>query len=391
LAGALGPTAGFGVQLAFSGSRRGRAGRAGVVAVAIAVAGVLAVTAVEQSAGRLTSTPRLYGAGWDAVLGLDVNEKPDDLVRRLEAEPDVSGVGSLDVPGDDVVAASGPGGTGQVEPEALTSWAGAVTPTLTDGRLPVGPGEVAIGATVADQLGADVGDTVEVHGYGDVRVPFVVVGRVINAGSDELGDGFQLTQDGLRAMVAGCPRDSDDLKCMIITTGVGVSLRPGVDVAAAIARLREIDDRFVATPPPSIVNNLRQIGSTPWFLAVFLIVLGVSGLAHALVTGRRLGRRDVAITRALGFSPTQAAATVCWQAVVVGAVGATAGVLIGLLAGRMVWRRVAEGTGALVETVVPPWVWVVAPATALVVALALAVGPAFRMAGERPGEILRTE
>ncbi len=71
--------------------------------------------------------------------------------------------------------------------------------------------------------------------------------------------------------------------------------------------------------------------------------------------------------------------------------GAAAGVLLGLVTGRLIWRRVAEGTGALVETVVPAWAWVAAPATAVLVALALAIGPALRIAAERPGEILRTE
>ena len=391
VSGALGPIAGFGLQLAFSGARRGRIGRAGAVAVAIGVAGLLAVTAVERSADRLTSTPRLFGAGWDAVVELDVGQGPEELVRRLEAEPEVVGIGSLEVPGDDLIEAVGPGGAGPVEPEALISWSGTVAPTLTEGRLPVGPGEVAIGARVGEQLGADIGDTVEVHGYGNEVAPFVVVGRVINAGTDELGSGFAVTDGGLHAMTAGCPDGSDDLKCMIITTGIGVSLRDGVDTADAIARLRRLDAGFIATPAPSVVYNLRQIGATPWFLAAFLMLLGVSGLAHALSTGRRLGRHDVAVTRALGFSPGQTAATMCWQALAVGAVGAVAGVLVGLLAGRLVWRQVAEGTGALVETVVPAWAWVAAPATAVLVALALAIGPALRIAAERPGEILRTE
>jgi hypothetical protein len=57
----------------------------------------------------------------------------------------------------------------------------------------------------------------------------------------------------------------------------------------------------------------------------------------------------------------------------------------------MVWQHVAHGTGALVETVVPVWAWVAAPAIAVIAALALAVGPALHLAGERPGEILRTE
>jgi hypothetical protein len=391
VAGALAPAAGLGLRLGFGGSRRARAGRAGVIAVMIAVTGFLAVTAVDRSAARLTSTPRLYGASWDAVVELDSERSPDDLIAPLKADPDVAGIGLLDTTREEEIGAVGPGGAGAVEPEALIALFGSIAPTLVEGRLAVGPGEVAIGDTVGSALGAGLGDTIEVKGYGDTRIPFVVVGRVINAGTNELGNGFAVTEGGLRAITAGCPDDSADLRCLIDSEGLGVSIRRGVDVDGAIARLRQIDDGFIATPIPSVIYNLQQIGATPWYLAAFLAVLGLSGLTHALATGRRLGRHDIAVTRALGLSPRQSTAALLWQAFVIAAMGAVAGVAIGLLAGRIVWQRVAHGTGALVETVVPAWAWVAAPATVLLVALALAVGPALRLAGERPGEILRTE
>jgi FtsX-like permease family len=390
VAGALRPTAGLGLRLAFSGSRRVQASRAGVIGVAIAVAGLLAVTAVERSADRLTTTPRLYGAGWDAVVALDPAQRPDALLTRLGAEPDVVGIGTLDTLAEEETDAVGPGGTAPVEPEALVARQGSITQTLTAGRLPAGPGEVAIGDTVSELLGADIGDTVVVTGYRD-EVRLVVVGRVLSAGTNELGNGFDVTSDGLEAITAGCPDDSADMKCQIYSEGIGVAFREGVDVDEAVARLGQIDKGFVATPVPSVVYNLRQIGATPWYLAAFLAVLGMSGLAHALATGRRLGRHDLAVTRALGLAPRQTAGSLCWQALVIAVAGGLAGALLGLIAGRLAWRQVAEGTGALVETVVPAWAWVVAPGVALIVALGLAIVPAARIAGERPAEILRTE
>jgi hypothetical protein len=391
VAGVLRPAAGLGLRLALCGSRRARAGRAGVVAVTIAVTGFLAVTAVDRSAGQLTSTPRLYGANWDAEVELDSERSPDELIAPLEADPDVVGIGERDSTEEQDMDAAGPGGTAPVEPQALIARVGSIAPTLLEGRLPVGPSEVAIGDTVGEALGADIGDPIEVRGYGDTTARFVVVGRVINAGTNELGNGFDVTRDGLEAITAGCPEGSEDLRCRIIPEGLGVSLRPGVDVDDAIARLRQIDDGFRATAIPSVIYNLRQIGATPWYLAAFLVVLGLSGLSHALATGRRLGRHDIAVTRALGLSPGQSTAALLWQAFVLAAIGAAAGGLLGLVIGRVVWRRVAAGTGALVETVVPVWAWVAAPAIAVIAALALAVGPALHLAGERPGEILRTE
>jgi putative ABC transport system permease protein len=350
----------------------------------------LAVTAVEHSADRLTSTPRLFGAGWDAVVPLDPGEPRQQLVDRLRSEPDVAGVGWLDVTGEEQLDGVGPGGKGPVEPQSYVAASGSITPTLVEGRLPVGPNEVAIGDAVREQLGAAIGDTISVSGYRS-EVPFVVVGRVVNSGTNDLGNGFDVTEEGLRAITAGCPPRGRNLSCQIITMGLGVALRPGVDVAAAISRLREVDERVEATPIPSVVYNLRQIGATPWYLAGFLVVLGFSGLAHALMTGWRLNRHDIAITRALGQTPRQAASTVRWQALLVGAVGAVVGLAVGLIAGRLVWRRVAEGAGALVETVVPPWVWVAAPALAVMLTVGLMLVPAARMGGLRLAELLRTE
>ncbi len=95
------------------------------------------------------------------------------------------------------------------------------------------------------------------------------------------------------------------------SAGLGVSIRRGVDVDGAITRLRQIDEGFTATPTPSVIYNLQQIGATPWYLAAFLVVLGLSGLTHALATGRRLGRKDIAVTRALGLSPGQSTVALC--------------------------------------------------------------------------------
>jgi hypothetical protein len=390
LRGALWPAPQFGLRLAFSGDRRAQASRAGVIGAAIAVGGVLAVIAVTWSADHVRSTPRLFGAGWDAVVPVDPEARPDGVLERLAAEPDVVGVGTLDMIAEEQAFAVGPGGRTFVEPEALVARAGSIAPTLIAGRLPAGPGEVAIGDTVSEELGADIGDTVVVTGY-QRKIPVVVVGRVLNAGTDELGNGFNLTRDGLEAITLDCPDDTEELKCLIRTQGIGVALRDGVDVDIALDHLRRIDEDFVATPVPSVINNLRQIGAAPWYLAAFLTVLGVSALGHSLATGRRLGRHDVAVTRALGLSPGQTAAALCWQAFALAVSGALAGVALGLLAGRFVWRRVSEGTGALVETVVPTWAWVAVPAAAVLTALALAVWPAVRVAGERPAEILRTE
>jgi ABC-type lipoprotein release transport system permease subunit len=391
MADALPPPAGLGVRNALAPRGRWRhAGWAGITGVAIAVAGVLAVAAVDGSTQRLQSTPRLFGAGWDAVVETEPDTPIDELAHRLANDADVVAVGRLDTLALESVEARGPGGEGFVDMEAFESVIGAMTPTLVEGRLPAGPGELAIGAAVEARLGAHIGDTVEVDGY-EEPVEFVVVGRVLDAGTDELGNGFDITRAGLDAVTEGCPPDSDAANCLITTQGIGISLRAGADRDAAIARLAEVDPSVRATDVPSIVDNLDQVGSTPWLLAAFLALLGVGGLVHAMASGSGRRDHDLAIGRALGLGLGQTRASVRWQAVTLAVTGAALGVLIGFVVGRLVWRQVAEGTGALVETVVPLWAWLVPPVAAVVIALAVAIVPAARLASRHPAESLRVE
>jgi putative ABC transport system permease protein len=390
LAAALPVTAGLGLRFALGpGGRRGGIGWAGLVGVAMGVAGLLAVAAVDSSADHLMSTPRLFGANVDAVLGLEPGEDPGPIVERVAADPDVVAIGLLDRLESDPVA-QGPGGRESVDPEALRSVVGTIPGTITEGRLPQGPDEVVIGDVVAERLGAGVGDALEVQGH-DGPVDMVVVGRIISAGVDELGGGFFLTMDGLEALQAGCSAESEDISCRTVSRGMGVAFRPGADVDAAISRLAEIDGRFEAFPLPSVVNNLEQIGSTPWLLAAFLAVMGLGGLAHALVVGSGRRERYLAIVRALGLRPGQAGGAIHWQAAALAAVGAAVGLVLGAVAGRLIWRRVAEGIGAVVEIVVPLPAVAAAVAVALAAAVVVAVVPALRAARMRPAEILRTE
>jgi ABC-type lipoprotein release transport system permease subunit len=145
------------------------------------------------------------------------------------------------------------------------------------------------------------------------------------------------------------------------------------------------------TARPSVVDSLAEIGSTPQWLGVFLALLGLGGLAHALVSGGRRSRRDLAVARALGLRPRQAASAVRWGAALTTLVGVAAGMLIGLVVGRVVWRHVVAGVGAVLETQVSAAALVLVPLAALSVSLLVAIVPGRRAASMRPGAILRAE
>jgi ABC-type lipoprotein release transport system permease subunit len=156
-------------------------------------------------------------------------------------------------------------------------------------------------------------------------------------------------------------------------------------------RLRAIAPDLVPVSPPSSVDNLQEVGATPWLLAAFLVLIGAAGLAHSLIVGVRLRRRDLAVVRAIGLRPGQARRVVTWQAFVMAAAGAVVGLLVGLLVGRLVWERIATGIGAVVRVDVPLAALVLGPALAVGLGLALSLLTGRRASGLRPATVLRAE
>ena len=217
-----------------------------------------------------------------------------------------------------------------------------------------------------------------------------MVGKVVFPGADQLGEHMVLTPDGIDALLEGCPPDTEDLSCSMPFVELGVRYRPGADAAEVAERLAESRLALEEPTPPSEVNNLEQIGITPWLLAGFLALLGLAGLAHALFVGTWRQRHDMAVTRVLGLRPGQAAAVVRWQAVILAGLGTVAGLLVGAVIGRLIWRRIATSIGALISVELSPWVLVLVPAIVLA-ALLIGMLPAHQAARRRPVEVLRGE
>lgn len=127
-------------------------------------------------------------------------------------------------------------------------------------------------------------------------------------------------------------------------------------------------------------------------LATLLGALALVAVGHALVTGVRRRRRELALLKTLGFDRGQVRATVAWQATTLAAVGLVVGIPIGLIVGSVVWRLVAEGLGGVSTTATVPAlvVFLVIPAVLLLVNLT-AYFPARTAAQTRPAVALRSE
>src|SRR5262249_10203965 len=163
----------------------------------------------------LVGTPHRYGQNWDAELDLGFGAAPGNLAGQLlRSDPAVTGYaggdyGLVSVKGT-LVAAIGLDPPGGASP-------GNGYPTMLAGRVPAGPGEIALGAKTMAAAHVQMGQVIPVViNHAAVTGPPVtrsmrVVGEVIfpafSRGAfnpTDLGTGALLTTSVLSEPASGC-------------------------------------------------------------------------------------------------------------------------------------------------------------------------------------------
>lgn len=370
----LPPTMRLGINLALDRTRDRRlvAFGSAVTGMTIAIAGVLVIGLIERSTTEVLATPAAYGSDWNYSI-TQPPQDPDALTTAtMELSIEALAFQST-APGMSFVDSD------RSDPTSFTMYAfdplvGSIGPLIDEGR-PVGrEDDVVITARAADRLGVDIGDELVFEPSGQV-FRLSGLGRT---NDNEADSAAIVTIDGLQRLL---PQGQPQLIAAHVRTG-------DVD-DATIGRLHEIG--WTETMPPARVGNLDQIGSVPRLLGIGLSVLGFAGLLNALLAV--LGRRglDLAITRALGFTPRQTLAAVVWQGLVTVAVAMVIGVPLGVLVGRLIWKQVVDSVGA-VDLVTIPWPAVVAvPLAALVLVAILGSAVGHRAGRLHPADVLRRE
>jgi ABC-type lipoprotein release transport system permease subunit len=371
--------------------RRGRlAAWSAVVAAAIGVSGVLGAWSFEASRHRLLEDSRLYGV--DAGVELyGPRDGFDPAAQTALAEPGVEAV-AIEHVIESGIAVTREGRQTSVEPSAVESLKVSIGSTLVRGRRPAGPGEVVIGAAVAEAVGARVGDAVTVIAQGDdgatYEATLTVVGMVVSWGVDEVTNAFELTPAGLAALATAVCAGGDP--CAAQPSHVVVRVAEGPAGRAATEHLIN-QHSFGLIDPPSVVGNVGQAGSVPVVLAAFLGCLGLAGLIHALAVTLRRRRRDVVIGRSLGLTGRGARSSLRWDAGILTVAGLAVGLPLGVAAGRVAWDLVADRLGVVVAHALPWWAPLVVGVAVLAVTAVAAELPA-RAAGRlRPAAVLRAE
>ena len=379
------PSVGIGAGMALE---RGRGERALPVRVAI-LGGVVAVVGVVGSLGLLHGIddalhePKRSGQVWDAQVFPDSKRALRKIETVARHDPAVSAIGVMQRAPFNVDHVGLPVYT-------VDQVHGGRPFAVLSGQPPSAPDQVVLGPATARALHRGVGDRVVIVAGRQRPVTMTVTGLGLLP-----QDAHSSFDQGAWVTPAGFARITDgniDGFFESADISVVVAFRPTANAAAAIDRLHrttgaEVDARIM----PQDVLLLRNVRTLPKDLAIFLVLLGIAALGHALVTAVRRRRHDIAVLRTLGFTPRQAALCIASQASVIGMISLVIGIPLGIVVGQLAWRWVAEVTPLLY---VPPTavlaVLFVIPAT-VIGANVLAAWPANRASRIRPADVLRTD
>ncbi|MEP7203019.1 MAG: FtsX-like permease family protein [Ilumatobacteraceae bacterium] len=395
------------VALGVRAALRGRGGGDGGTLLALSVAAVtIVVTALTYSTSLadLVSAPSTYGWPYDAGVvvnygfgGTDVQAVSTTLDRSdvkawgIAAIDGTASIGSVTLP---VVA-------------DVTSF-GQLGLTTIKGSLPRADHEVALGARSAALAGVSVGDVVTVEtqfGQRDATVTGLVVMPAVGsllADRAGVGVGILLSAPFYAAVVAAGEAAAEvDPGTFSTNAGsfVAIDLRDGVDPAAFVKSIRgelagwdpSASEPLAYSRPvrPAQISDVAAMRSAPVLIVAAIIVAMAIALTASLDRAARNRRRELAVLRALGYTPKQVHATLRWQAMTIVIVGSVFGVPLGLVAARQLWRGFASGLGIASTSNVPALAIVAIVAGAVVLALVAAAAPARKATSTVPAEALR--
>ncbi|HKY14583.1 MAG TPA: ABC transporter permease [Microthrixaceae bacterium] len=354
-----------------------RAAVSAAVGVAFGVTGIVALLVVTASMDGVLGDPATYGTTWDV--------QARDITPSTPCGGDDFGM--TEIPGLENVAEicrenielSGRPVTGA----GVIQLRGSVSPVALDGRLPESNDEVALGGTTLARLGVSIGDTVDARRSAGGISTYEVVGRVLvpSPSDEELTDGAVFTGDGFAPIAA-----HQNFQRYFVA-----ELEPGASHDEVAARIDEVPQLagLVDAPVPVEVARVDEALSYSSILVVVLIVTSLVAVGHALVTGVRRRRRELAVLRAIGFDRRQVRSLVAWVAVGYTVAGMIVGIPAGLVVGRVTWQLITDGVGIEAASVIPA-LWVVAVvAGALMAAVAVATVLAARPASGVPAADLR--
>lgn len=365
--------------------------RSAIAGLAVAVAAITGALTFGENLTGLVQTPHRYGQAWDITADAQFSPIPVSRIRvRLQREPGAVAWtfgthGDLEIDHHRVPAVQLVPGHGAL-----------LAPTVVAGRAASAAPEVALGTKTLESIHGHVGDRITVASAegGSPAERVRIVGRSV---FPFFGQGsFTPAGLGVGAQTARRPARVPTSNFVL------VRVAPGPDHDADVAHI--VDDlvrtdlcgldnqcQVTTTSRPVDILNYARVQTTPLVLAIVLAFLAVLVLAYLLVTSVRRCRHDFAIYRTLGFTRRQVSSTVAWQATAVTTLALLIGLPIGIVVGRIAWTAFASNLGIPGTMTVPVTLLLLTAVGAIVVANALAAGPAVAAGRQQPATQLRTD
>ena len=328
-------------------------------------------------------------AGQTAQVDADVLDDIRTVDGVAAAAAEVEGVAQVIAADGTAIGGDGPPtlGLGWIDDPTLSSY------ELVDGRAPTGPGEIALDTVTAERGELGIGDTTVVRTPAPVDV--TVVGLVdLVGGTPSDGPTFALfdpTQAG--SLLLG---RTD------VITRILVAAETGVDQQVLVDRIQPLlpDGAEALTGAALNEELVDEIGVEflDFFERMLLVFAGIALLVatfsifntFSITTAQRT--QQSALLRTLGATRRQVLGATMLEAVVVGVVASTVGLLAGLgLAAGLI--RVIVAQGWIVDSggpVVMGDTAIAAVVVGLVVTVVAGVVPAIRASAVAPLEALRS-
>ena len=307
---------------------------------------------------------------------------------------------------------------GQTVPVITGPARAAVAPPVLRGHGVDGPGQIVLGPATLAQLHKRIGDTVRVS-----------EGRILTSRSLRIVGTAALPAIGTvlgvhASMGTGALIDTSVVNTTTLTAGFGslagpnailIRMRPGVSQSAGLRSLQKIAAAYrrllrspkilaasngssqivtvnlLAAQRPAEIVNYKSMGAMPEVLAGGLAAGAVAALGLTLTASIRRRRRDFALLKTIGFTRSQLAAAVAWQATVTAGAGLVIGVPLGIAAGRWLWLLFARELSAVPDPTIPAFSIALAALAALILANLVAAIPGQRAARTPTATVLRAE
>jgi hypothetical protein len=382
----LPPALAVGSRLAVEPGRGRRAVpvRSALVGAIVGVLGVVGCFTFRAGLTDAAESPQRSGVVWDFFIASGDGPVAPDVLSTITQDREVAG--ALHAVWHRALHVNGV----STPTFAITSMKGGLGPVVLNGRAPRAPDEIAFGLGTLREMKLHVGQRVRVGDKPDHTATIVGTALLPSSSHTDYDQSAWMTAAGVEAVLGPTSElDPNGFEDFVL-----VKWAPGIRVSAAQHRLAALGEGMFfsgAAELPTAVVSLGDLRSLPLWLGMFFALLASATVAHALVTTVRRRRQELAILRSIGLTRTQSRIAIAWQATLIAAAGVIVGVPLGVVAGRLIWRRLADDFPVVYA---PPLallaVAIVIPA-ALLLANLLAAGPARAAARIHPAEALRAE